>query len=464
MKKITPSIKFSCIMLFIFYNASAQWATVGSSNFANGGAGYIFSAVAPNGEPYVVYKENSIASGRVKKFNGSNWVDVGANFSTGEVSSTTMTFDKYGMPCVAYTDWANGGKATVMKFDGNNWVAIGNADFTLSDATYISFVLDSNGIPYVAFRDFANAYRASVMKFDGTNWVYVGLPGFSSNASFGGVADISLAIDASGTLYISYVDHSPTYKATVMKFDGNNWVNVGAGIISAGQSGYTSIVIDSQGAPYVAYEDGANGGKTTVMKFDGSNWLSVGIAGFSPGVAQYTSLAIDKNNVLYLAFEDHTQSDRASVMTYNGNAWEYVGTAGFSDSVAMYTTIAIDKNNGILYTAYEDLYNGTTLYPTYNATVMKFENAVNRIKEIESNSSLNVFPNPASSVIQINYTTIQKNNAQLNITNAKGQSVYKETFKGNYNKEIDLSKYSRGVYFIEIVADKKRTQRKIILD
>jgi len=46
-----------------------------------------------------------------------------------------------------------------------------------------------------------------------------------------------------------------------MKFDGNNWVNVGSPGFSAGQADYISLAIDGSGTPYVAYSDYANSKK-----------------------------------------------------------------------------------------------------------------------------------------------------------------------------------------------------------
>lgn len=462
-------MKKSIFFLLLLTNSSfAQtWLPVGTPGFSDMSVDYTFAAVAPNGEPYVVYRETKAA---VKKFDGTNWITVGTpGFSAGGVSCTTMAFDNTGTPYIAYTDWGNGYKATVMKFDGSNWIAVGTAGFTPGIASFTSIAIDGNGNPCIAFRDQlpSSNYRASVMKFDGSNWAYVGTPGFSSNFSFGGAGYTSLAIDANDGLYVAFSDHSNNYKATVMKFDGSNWVPVGTGVLSSGASNNTSIVIDSQGIPYVGYEDGGNGNKATVKKFDGNNWVSVGLPGFSPGVAEYTSLSIDNNDVLYLAFQDYANSEKATVMTFNGSNWVTVGVAGFSVSDAYYTTIAIDNNTGSLFVAFAD---GSTA--NHNATVMKYA-LTTEINEIKNSYSMTVFPNPTSRIIAVNIaTTKPKEEFILKVSDSLGKTVYSENLKeisGSFSKQIDLSQLPKGIYLLELQStfpnspQKKAEVKKIVL-
>lgn len=471
MKKIL----FFFFILFSNSSFAQSWTTVGFPDFAAPGADYIFSAVSPNGEPYVVYRDQNWIRATVKKFDGNNWVTVGnPDFSSGEVICTTMAFDPVATPYVAFTSHY---KASVMKFDGSNWVSVGQDRFTPGYVSFTSIAIDHNGTPYIAFRDqgdtvhgsWPNGYRASVMKFDGANWVYVGAPGFSSNGTFGGAAYTSLAIDSSGTLYIAFVDDSNAFKATVMKFDGNNWVNVGsAGIVSTGSANNTSIVIDSQGTPYVGYVDGANGGKATVKKFDGSNWISVGITGFSPGAASYTSLAIDNNDILYLTFKDYAHANKATVMTFNGSSWVMLGNAGFSTSDVEYTTIAIDKINGVLFATYEDVYDASTLYPKYNATVMKFAIRTDTKDAYEKIPvSMTIYPNPASRLITINIASNKtKRKLSLKVNNASGKTFYSEDLKESpesFSKQIDLSSLPKGIYFVELYQDNKHLSQKLVL-
>lgn len=67
----------------------------------------------------------------------------------------------------------------------------------------------------------------------------------------GFAAYVSLAINNSGTLYMSYPDPI-TDKAIVKQYNGSAWVTVGSGSFSTGDCSYTSLAIDGSGTPYVS--------------------------------------------------------------------------------------------------------------------------------------------------------------------------------------------------------------------
>ena len=62
----------------------------------------------------------------------------------------------------------------------------------------------------------------------------------------------------------------PWYKSSPLD---SAWKIVGNAGFSEGTAYYTSLAFSSAGEPYVAYEDDGNSGKATVMKFDGANWI-----------------------------------------------------------------------------------------------------------------------------------------------------------------------------------------------
>ena len=83
------------------------------------------------------------------------------------------------------------------------------------------------------------------------------------------------------------------------------------------EADYTSLAFSPSGEPYVAYQDYGNSAKATIMKFNGSNWVNVGTAGFSAGKAYYTSLAFSPSERPYVAYEDIGNSYKATVMKYD---------------------------------------------------------------------------------------------------------------------------------------------------
>ncbi len=98
----------------------------------------------------------------------ADWMQVGtAGFSPSLAASTSLAIDSSGTPYIAYTDYANDGKVSVMKFDGANWVQVGAAGFSAGETelSRSSLAFDSSGTPYVAYMDLANGLKASVMKF-----------------------------------------------------------------------------------------------------------------------------------------------------------------------------------------------------------------------------------------------------------------------------------------------------------
>ncbi|NTW33844.1 MAG: T9SS type A sorting domain-containing protein, partial [Bacteroidetes bacterium] len=71
------------------------------------------------------------------------------------------------------------------------------------------------------------------------------------------------------------------------------------------------------------------------------------------------------------------------------------------------------------------------------------------VNEYSNTSELKVYPNPSTGIVNIisnGFTT----NANLNVYNLQGQSVYSETISGGSNNQINLSYLPKGVYMIKV--------------
>jgi hypothetical protein len=341
-------IVFAVLLFFTQSNNlySQAWNYVGGEpDFTTGGTAFI-SFASNNNTPYIAFRDASVTNKlTVEKFDGTNWVTVGAaGFSTGTVTYTSIAFNG-NTPYVAYED-ATLGRLVVRQFDGTNWVPVGSSGgITSSSASYISLAFNGS-IPYVAYDDGATQ-KATVMQFDGTNWIAVGSSAGFSN----GVATYTSFAINNGIPYVAYED-ATFGKLVVVKFDGANWVAVGSSAgISSGAAAYTSLAFNGN-TPYVAYRDGGLSSKTVVMQFDGANWVAVGSStGISSGIASYVSLATN-GSTPYVVYQDAGYA-KLVAMKFDGSNWVAVGSAnGISPSSTTYSSIAF--NGSIPYVAYSN--------------------------------------------------------------------------------------------------------------
>ena len=245
--------------------ASGSWQALGGLGAASlSTATELSLAIASDDTPYISYKTADLNAVFARKFNGSSWVAVTTSgdltIPGGTTQDNKLAFNSNNVLYVAHAENpANGGKATVLKLSGGEWINVGNPSFSAGAATYINLAIPSvgpdTGKPYIAYRDAAYD-QITVMKFDGTNWVNVGNPGFSYGSS---PSAISLAIKNDGTPYVTYSPGGSGVLSVLMKFDknSNSWLNVGGGSFINVPTNYNSLAIPQSGPnagmPYIAY-------------------------------------------------------------------------------------------------------------------------------------------------------------------------------------------------------------------
>ncbi len=81
-------------------------------------------------------------------------------------------------------------------------------------------------------------------------------------------------------------------------------------------------------------------------------------------------------------------------------------------------------------------------------------------------SELNIYPNPSEGSFTIKFEIAQKDNYDISIVDVVGQKVSSETlvnYKGEYNKQFDLSNLQKGVYFLHVVSKRSSSSAKIII-
>jgi len=76
-----------------------------------------------------------------------------------------------------------------------------------------------------------------------------------------------------------------------------------------------------------------------------------------------------------------------------------------------------------------------------------------------------VYPNPANNEITLKFDVSGKTDVNIRIYNIVGETVYNENQKyntGTFKKQIDLSRYSNGMYLIQVVSEQMTNSIKVI--
>ncbi len=85
----------------------------------------------------------------------------------------------------------------------------------------------------------------------------------------------------------------------------------------------------------------------------------------------------------------------------------------------------------------------------------------NAVESVYENSEVSIFPNPMNGIFNVTF----KQATNITIENALGAVVYEEKIDPSCNaKNINLSNFAEGIYFINVINGEKSSKHKIILN
>jgi hypothetical protein len=84
------------------------------------------------------------------------------------------------------------------------------------------------------------------------------------------------------------------------------------------------------------------------------------------------------------------------------------------------------------------------------------------VEENESNKYIDIYPNPSSDIFTVSFTDPAFRFANMNIVNLLGQKL-NSTLLTQPSQNIDISNFSKGVYFIEIKINEKIYYKKLVI-
>jgi hypothetical protein len=459
------------------YNGS-NWVAVGAVGLSAGEAQKISLAIDKSDNLYIAYRD--VPNGykaTVKKFDGTNWVTVGsAGFSAGIIDYTSLKIDNNGTPYVAYKDDANGTKATVMKYNGTSWVTVGTAGFSASAANFTSLAIDNNGVPYVAYRDesllFPLQTGSTVMKFDGSNWVQVGQKGFSVQSA----EYISMAIDNNDIPYVAYADDYMVGKATVMTYDcpaesklaicavttdtvtgrnrilwkGNTVLHVDSFKVYRENSGSYSH-IGSVAGNVNNFVDGSGNTATQSYNYRLTLLDSCGRETDVDSAATHKTVRLELNRLSDdTAIIKWNKYEGVAISTYtvkrSDNGFPFTTIASFSigGNDTTFTDVNVPKGY-INYRVEMALFSPCN---GYNRITSNAVNGVNvNINEVGGGRQILLVPNPADDELKI---SIPVAIAQVEVYDLAGKRIILEKGNGKNELAVNVSSLTPGMYLIRL--------------
>lgn len=323
------------------------WQYVGDTSFSGRFAKPLSLQLDKLNNLYLLYADSAVSKMTVVKYDGIfSWIQVGNSIPTTTFANAAiLKLDPSGVPYVALLQ---NGKLTVQKFDGSNWVLVGNQKaITLLPYSKPNFCISAAGTFFVAYQE--PSKKSTVEKFDGTNWNIVGNKEFTATE-----VRCKIAADENDVPYVA-CDAYIACSLSVMKFTGSAWLPLGGVIHSPGigNSIYgINITTDRNRTPIVSYIDGVSHQLFFVKKYESFNWVDFG-KGMPYGIGgtshdyDFTTMYINKNNIPYLM-----------VTSGIGNLYKMCSDTTWVRiqpflNFTQQTAVAIDSN-GIPYVAYSD--------------------------------------------------------------------------------------------------------------
>lgn len=270
------------------------WSKIPSFN-ADSVAGFVMKVNPNTGIPYILYKQDRINTADEKaamvKLNGETWEYVGtsAGISVGRIGSyMDFTFDTLGRPFVAYPDYAAAiaQTASARRFNGTDWVDVGSQGFTSGAVTYtaLSFAPDNNLMLF----NMNNVAAGGLAKREMNVSIYSNNAWSINNTITGRGADqisyLPVAKLVGDVLYVGIYNANTPSSFSVYKYQAGAWTIIADKVLETGATSLNlrdfDMDVDKDGNIYIASADNATD-----------------VAVYNPRVKKYTAATQTWSNV-----------------------------------------------------------------------------------------------------------------------------------------------------------------------
>lgn len=398
-------------ILLSVHLANAQWQMC---NFPSGGGTDCFAVSGSN-----IFAGNGAFGVYVSTDNGYNWTEV----TTGLTNTNVTSLAVIGTNIFAGT---NGGGVFLSTNNGSSWTAVNNG---LTGQTLHIFSLAVIGTNLFAgtFKGLTSQCGGVFLSTDnGSSWTAVnnGIP--SDERIY------SLAVN--GNVLFAGSDQGKIYMTTN---NGSSWSTVSTGLPSTDFWDLTISGTDIYAA--------TNGFGIYMSADSGNSWTQVN-NGLS--VSDFLSVFAYGNNVFAGA---GSGTGGVFLTTNNGGLWTAINTGLMTDP----RISALAVSGPYLIAGYDD--GGIIMRRLLSEVVSS--DAINSDK-----AHISIYPNPNTGKFRIETGRLTTGPVSLEILNPMGTEVFTNPCLSNQKaNEVDLSAFSKGIYFIKIRNGEACFSRKIVI-
>lgn len=351
------------------------------------------------------------------------------------------------------------------KWDGSSWFSIGNAETeTSTPASVMGFLVDSLDLYVVGnFYKIGGVFSPKIAKYNGTSWS--ALPVLDS---VGGGWTIGSAIMYKGELYVAGNFNGGIGMKDIARFDGTSWQSVGGGF--SGTSTSANKLYVWRDTLYVGGYFQKTGGDpgNNIAAWDGSSWSDVGGGTMPANVWDI----IDFQGYLYVSGQINSAGaiSATRMARWDGVRWcnpgaDFTFAGGSSGTPGSLAVL----NNELYAGGSFDFINGDTTNNIAKYTGSSYVDVCDTtagIFELANAINVSIYPLPAVNIITIEFDLIDTKNVLIEMKNILGQTVKtisnNTLTKGKNKFEIDVSKLSNGMYFIQLQSERSIITKKII--
>ena len=379
---------------------------------------------------------------------GFDWDCTTTYFSPGSYPGAVTCMTKYNGDIYAGGGFLKADNKPIKglaKWNGITWDSVRTGVVAVN-----SFLVYNNELYISGAFDNESVY---ITKWDGATWT--NLPNVT-----GYVTDCILDMSFyKGELYICGKWDSAGSVEDIYKWEGSNWKPVGNGIHGS-WAGLNCMAVYNNELYVGGLFTKADGNPGNfIAKWDGSSWSEVG-GGLGGLNGQVHDLEIYHNELYAVGvFISAGGVPAQYIAKWDGTNW--CGLGSYFDNILGCVSVYQDNLyiGGGIWTIDGDSMNYIAKW-TGGSYVDTCGNMTGVSEIINEENNINVFPNPTNGAFTISYGTMQPS---IYIYNCLGKLVYKKEKAPQGSEVINLSAYSKGIYFIKVQNEEKIWTNKIII-